>query len=561
MASLKRIDALLTEAVESKKMPGIVAMAATDKGVLYEGAFGRRELGKDASMTLDTVVWIASMTKAITATAAMQLVERGKLSLDAPATQLAPGLAKAQVLEGFDAAGQPRLRAPKRPITLRHLLTHTAGFAYEIWRTEIATYQTATNTPGITTCTNAALTTPLLFDPGEAWEYGINIDWVGKMVEAASGQKLDAYLQSNVLGPLGMKDTSFKLSPAQRARLASVHQRDDKGALAPIEFALPEEPEFLMGGGGLNGTAPDYLAFTQMILHGGRFNGAQVLRPETVEQMAQNHIGPLEIGPMKTAMPGLSKDVELFPGISKKWGLSWVINMAALPTGRAAGSLAWAGLANTYFWIDRSRRVCGVFLSQVLPFFDDTAIDLLVKFETEVYRALWSLMARRALRGKGGAAPGEVRAGAHLVAQRLLQRLARPRVLGDGGADLPLDRLHGRRAVGGDALGRFQRPRHQPLGGHDAIDQADPRRVGRVDPTRRAQELHRVHVADLLHELGRRAPERIDGPFHFGQPEARVRRRGAHVGGQEQLDTTARAVAVDGRHDRLAELVELEQRV
>jgi len=388
MATLKNVDALFTQAVESKKMPGIVAMAATDKGVLYQGAFGRRELGKDAAMSLDTVVWIASMTKAITATAAMQLVERGKLALDAPAGQLVPDLAKAQVLDGFDAGGRPRLRAPKRPITLRHLLTHTAGYAYEIWREEIAKYQAVTNTPGITTCTNAALTTPLLFDPGEQWEYGISIDWAGKMVEAASGQRLDAYLQQNILGPLGMKDTSFKLSPGQRARLASVHQRDDKGVLAPIEFGLPEDPEFLMGGGGLNGTAPDYLAFAQMIMLGGRFNGAQVLRPETVDQMAQNHIGPLEIGAMKSAIPSLSKDVELFPGMSKKWGLSFLINTAALPTGRAAGSLAWAGLANTYFWIDRSKRVCGVFLSQVLPFFDDTAIDLFVKFETEVYRAL-----------------------------------------------------------------------------------------------------------------------------------------------------------------------------
>jgi len=385
---MKAIDTLFGEAVDSKRMPGIVAMAATDKGVLYEGAFGRRELGKDAPMTLDTVVWIASMTKAVTATAAMQLVERGKLALDAPASQLLPGLARAQVLEGFDAAGQPRLRPPKRPITLRQLLTHTAGFAYEIWRPEIAKYQTATNTPGITTCTNAALTTPLLFDPGEGWEYGINIDWAGKMVEAASGQKLDAYLQSNVLGPLGMNDTSFKLSASQRARLAGVHQRDDKGALAPIPFALPEEPEFLMGGGGLNGTAPDYLAFTQMIMHGGRFNGAQVLRPETVDQMAQNHIGALEVGPMKTAAPGLSHDVELFPGMSKKWGLSFLINTAQSPTGRSAGSLAWAGLANTYFWIDRRKQVCGVFLSQVLPFYDPTAIDLLTRFETEVYRAL-----------------------------------------------------------------------------------------------------------------------------------------------------------------------------
>jgi CubicO group peptidase (beta-lactamase class C family) len=388
MPSLQSIDTLFSQAVESGTMPGIVAVAATDKGTVYEGAFGTREIGTRAPMTLDTVVWIASMTKAITAAAAMQLVERGKLSLDRPATDVVPELAKAQVLDGFDGAGQPRLRAPKRPITLKHLLTHTAGCAYEIWRHEIAQYQQVTSTPGITTCTNAALTTPLLFDPGDRWEYGINIDWAGKMVEAVAGQKLDRYFQENIFGPLGMKDTSFKLSPSQRARLSSVHARDDKGALAPIEFALPEDPEFLMGGGGLYGTAPDYLVFAQMIMQGGTYKGAQVLRRETVDLMAQNHIGALEIGALKTAAPALSHDVELFPGMSKKWGLSFLINTQALPTGRSAGSLAWAGLANTYFWIDRTRLVCGVFLSQVLPFYDHTATDLFGKFETEVYRAV-----------------------------------------------------------------------------------------------------------------------------------------------------------------------------
>jgi CubicO group peptidase (beta-lactamase class C family) len=388
MATLKNVDTSFQKAVESKKMPGIVAMAATDKGVLYEGAFGRRELGKDAAMTPDTVVWIASMTKAITATAAMQLVERGKLALERAASEVVPELGRAQVLEGFDAAGKPRLRTPKRPITLRHLLTHTAGYAYEIWAPAIAQYQTATNTPGITTCTNAALTTPLLFDPGDRWEYGINIDWVGKMVEAVSGQKLDRYFQENIFGPLGMKDTSFKLSPSQRARLASVHQRGADGTLAPIVFGLPEEPEFLMGGGGLYGTAGDYLAFAQTIMRGGASKGGQLLRRETVDLMAQNHIGALEVGKFKSAIPALSNDVELFPGMSKKWGLSFLINTREAPTGRAAGSLAWAGLANTYFWIDRTKRVCGVFLSQLLPFYDTTAIELLGKFETEVYRAL-----------------------------------------------------------------------------------------------------------------------------------------------------------------------------
>ena len=388
MSSLVNLDRILRQAVESKAMPGVVAVAATDTEVLYEGAFGKRDLGKPAPMTLDSVVWIASMTKAITATAAMQLVERGKLSLERPASEMVPELAAAKVLEGFDAAGKPRLRAPKRPITLRHLLTHTAGFGYEIWDPAIARYQTATGTPGITTCTNAALTTPLMFDPGDRWEYGISIDWAGKMVEAVSGQRLDRYFQENIFGPLGMKDTSFTISPSQRARLASVHQRGGDGALAPIEFEIPQQPEFHMGGGGLYGTATDYLAFTQMILRGGGVKGAQLLRPETVALMSQNHIGALEVGEFRSAIPALSNDIELLPGISLKWGLSFLINAQQLPTGRSPGSLAWAGLANTHFWIDRTRRVSGVFLSQVFPFYDHTTIDLLGKFETEVYRAL-----------------------------------------------------------------------------------------------------------------------------------------------------------------------------
>jgi len=388
MADLKGIDTILGQAVGAKTVPGVVAVAGTDRGVVYEGAFGQRELGKPAPMTLDTVVWIASMTKAITATAAMQLVERGKLGLERPASEVVPEIGAAKVLEGFDAAGKPRLRAPKRAITLRHLLTHTAGYGYEIWDPNIARYQEVTGTPGITTCTNAALGTPLMFDPGDKWQYGINIDWVGKMVEAMSGQKLDRYFQDHIFGPLGMKDTSFKLSASQRGRLASVHQRGADGALAPIEFGLPENPEFLMGGGGLYGTAGDYLTFCRMILQDGTLDGAQVLRKDTVALMAQNHIGALEIGVFKTAIPPLSNDVELFPGMSKKWGLSFLINTQAAPTGRSANSLAWAGLANTYFWIDRAKRVCGVFLSQVLPFYDNAAIDVFGKFETAVYRGI-----------------------------------------------------------------------------------------------------------------------------------------------------------------------------
>src|SRR5262245_18875840 len=243
MANTRAIDHVLRQAVQAHDVPGVVAMAATDQGVIYEGAFGTRELGKDAAVTPDTVVWIASMTKAITSAAAMQLVERGQLHLDAPAADVVPELAQAQVLTGFDASGTPQLRAPKRAITLKHLLTHTAGFSYEIFNADIVKYQAATGTPGITTCENAALTTPLLCDPGERWEYGVNIDWVGKIVEAVSGQRLGDYLQQNLFAPLGMHSTSFKLSPSQRSRLASVHARGPDDAFTVLPFEMPQEPQ------------------------------------------------------------------------------------------------------------------------------------------------------------------------------------------------------------------------------------------------------------------------------------------------------------------------------
>jgi CubicO group peptidase (beta-lactamase class C family) len=388
MSSAKGIDQVLSRAAEAKEVPGVVAMAGTDTGVIYEGAFGKRTLGKDAPMTLDTVVLIASMTKAITATAAMQLVERGKIKLEQAASELVPHLASPQVLEGFDASGKPRLRPAKRPITVRQLLTHTAGFSYEIWSPLIAKYQESTSVPGIITCQNAALTTPLLFDPGERWEYGINIDWIGKIVEAVSGLKLDRCLKQNVFEPLGMSDTAFKITPSMRARLAPIHQRGEDGSLQPTEIELPQAPEFHMGGGGLYGTARDYLTFAQMILNRGTYKGVQVLRPETVALMSQNHIGDINVGELKTAAPPLSNDVKLYPGMQLKWGLSFLINTAKTPDGRSAGSLAWAGLANTFFWIDPTRKVAGVYLTQVLPFFDHKAIKLFSDFEAAVYRSI-----------------------------------------------------------------------------------------------------------------------------------------------------------------------------
>jgi len=388
MRTFSQADQVLREAAEAGEVPGVVAMAATRDGPVYEGAFGKRALPTGPAMTADTVFWIASMTKAITSTAAMQLVERGKLGLEAPIRDVVPELAGAKVLEGFDDAGEPKLRAPKREITLRHLLTHTAGFGYDIWSPDLIRYQEKMAIPGIISCQNLALTTPLLFDPGQQWNYGINIDWVGKAVEKVSGQNLQDYFRANIFSPLGMQDTSFKLDAPRRARLAGMHARQPDGSLQEIPFELPQEPEFYMGGGGLYGTAGDYLKFQQIFLHEGRHNGARVLAPETVRLMAENHIGELDVRLLETAMPPYSHDAEFFPGMIKKWGLGFMINTERVPGCRGDGSLAWAGLGNTYFWIDPRAGVAGVILTQLIPFADRKVLELFERFETAVYATL-----------------------------------------------------------------------------------------------------------------------------------------------------------------------------
>ena len=388
MQSKAQIDQILRQKCEAKEIPGVVAMAATGNEVIYQGAFGKRDLTKDDAMTAESVFWIASMSKAITCAAGMQLVEQGKLSLDEPIGKLLPDLANPQVLEGFDASGAPKLRPATKPITLRHLMTHTAGFAYSLFNGDCAQYLEKTGTPDIFGCQNAALKAPIMSDPGTRWEYGINIDFVGKAVEAASGKRLDAYLRDYMFAPLGMSDAGFKITDSMRQRLVGMHSRGEDGALAPIPFEMEQNPEFHMGGGGLYGTAADYIKFTQMILNKGRGNGNQLLKPETVALMGQNNMGDLTMGKMVTKAPMYTNDVDLYPDIVKKWGLSFMINTAKTAEGRSAGSLAWAGLANTYFWIDPARNVAGVILMQLLPFADGKALEAFAGFERGVYAGL-----------------------------------------------------------------------------------------------------------------------------------------------------------------------------
>jgi len=384
----EQIDSVLRSAVEAREVPGVVALAASDKGAIYDGAFGVRDLNAGGAMTGDTVFRIASMTKAITSVAAMQLVEQGKLGLDEPVPAIDAALAAPQVLEGFDAAGQPKLRPAKRPITLRHLLTHTAGFTYDWSNPNTQRYvQTTGMLPG-SSGKLAALRQPLAFDPGDKWEYGINIDWVGRIVETVSGQPLGDYLRDKICAPLGMSDTGFTPTVEQRARLAPVHQRQADGTLVPTAYDFAIDPEFHNGGGALYSTGRDYLTFLRMLLHDGELNGQRVLRPETVALINQNQIGDLQAGRLPSQVPERAHDFELFPGMAVRWGLAYMLNSEPGPGGRSANSPSWAGIFNSYYWLDPARRVAGVILSQFLPFADPAMLRLYGRFERGVYTLL-----------------------------------------------------------------------------------------------------------------------------------------------------------------------------
>ena len=376
-----KIDETLRSGIAARKIPTAVGMVGNGKSVLYEGAFGTRD-SSGVAVRMDSMFSIASMTKAITTVAALQLVEQGKIGLDEPAGKHLPALAKLQVLHGFDANGRPVLQPANKAVTLRHLVTHTSGFCYDTWDPEMWRYANAKGIPEGTP-------QPLMFEPGTRWQYGQGVDWTGRLVEAISGLTLEDYFQKNILMPLGMRDTSYILEPGKFDRLVSNYRRNADGGLVQDERKLPNRPMSFNGGGGLISTAGDYLKFTQMILgQGVGVNGTRVVRAATVESMEVNQIGRLGAGKMKSFRPEMSRDVDIQPGFEEKWGLGFLINTTAYAGGRSAGSLAWAGLFNTFYWIDPKRDLCAVLLMQFLPFVDPEAVGLLGDFERAVYAAL-----------------------------------------------------------------------------------------------------------------------------------------------------------------------------
>jgi methyl acetate hydrolase len=380
------LDDTLAGGIRQRMIPAVTATVATADNVLYTGAFGKRT-AEDSAVRPDLIFRIASMTKAITTTAAMQLVEQGKLSLTGPASKYLPELGNLEVLHGFDSAGKPILRPAKKQVELHHLMTHTSGFVYAVWDEDLTRYDKATGhsqPPG-----EVAPLTPLMFEPGTQWQYGTGIDWTGKIVEKVSGLTLEQYFQRNILEPLGMKDTTFVFPESKFDRLASSYRRQSDGTLKEEAITMPLPPKEYNGGGGLFSTAPDYLRFTQMILRKGKSaDGRQILQPKTVAMMSANQIGSVNVHKMKTTDATVSADVDMHPGAADKYTFGFLMNPTAYEGGRSAGSLAWAGVENTFYWIDPRRNLCAVIMMQFFPFVDPQAVGMLHDFEQAVYATL-----------------------------------------------------------------------------------------------------------------------------------------------------------------------------
>ena len=381
----QKLDDVLTAGVKNGQAPGVVAAMVDKNGLTYIGSAGERTIGTGDVMTTDTVGAIASMTKAITGAAVMQLVEQGRLDLDAPAETYCAEMATPQVLEGFDDAGQPILRDARSKVTLRNLLTHTSGYAYDFTDPNLAQWYLATNTPGLTSMSLDSIRTPLMFDPGTKWQYGLGIDWAGIILESVTKSRLGDYFNEHLLQPLGMVDTSFACSPDMLERKAAMHLRTPDSSFMSFQMPRAENSKFDSGGGGLFSTMGDYARFMRMILNDGELDGTRVLAAETVAQMVTNQMGDIRVTETISPNPLFSNNFDFYPGIPKSWGLTFLINEEPLPNGCPAGALTWAGAFNSYFWIDKATGIAGCYLSQVLPFFDAGASGNFFDFQNAVY--------------------------------------------------------------------------------------------------------------------------------------------------------------------------------
>lgn len=375
----ERIDDLLNGVTADGTLHGVAATVVGCDGVLYQGAAG------DAKP--DTMFRNASMTKAVATTAALQLVEQGRIELDAPVASIVPEFGELQVLDGFEGA-EPVLREPTTPATVRQLMTHTAGCSYHFLNEKLFTYCTELGFPNPLEGIKRSLSAPLVHDPGTLWEYGVNTDWLGMVVEAVSGQALADYLAEHIYAPLHMTDSTFTPSDEQRTRLLPIRFRAPDGRLVATELDLPAESEWDAAGHGSYGTITDYGRFVRAWLNGGELEGARILEEETVELALRDHLDGVPLPKkMEPTIPELANPVELLD-VPQGWGLGFHLYLADLPGMRSAGSADWSGLFNSFFWIDRKAGIGAVIATQLLPFFDDKMVQTILGFEAAVYAEL-----------------------------------------------------------------------------------------------------------------------------------------------------------------------------
>ena len=383
---MTELDRILADAVAAEQVPFIVGMVGNSAGVTWSGAAGEARTGLPAQV--DTVFRIFSMSKAVGSTAAMILMDRGKLKADTPVAEILPDFGKKQVLDGWNSDGSPRLRLPRTPATVRHLATHTSGLVYEFWNTDIPRYMQATGQPSILSGLRTGLDYPLLFDPGTRWDYGIGIDWLGQVVEKVDGRTIDRFCREEILEPLGMKDTRFEAEPDIAPRLAGVRMRGEDGHFGDFELAPPAKPAFYGMGHTLYSTAPDYMRFLRMYLNLGQLDGRRILSEAGIDSMLANQIGSIPIPLLKTVAPPVTADAEFFPGRRKSHSMAFQRIEEDVPGMRSAGSQFWAGVCNTHFWFDPTNDVAGLIMTQTLPFVEPRFMGVYEAFEKGVYSAL-----------------------------------------------------------------------------------------------------------------------------------------------------------------------------
>ena len=381
---MSKMQSVLDDAVRAGDVPFAVAMVGDKNGVKWSGAAGERSPGQAASA--DTVFRIFSMTKAVGSTAAMMLIDRGKLDAETPVENILPEFAKMQVLERFDG-DKPVLRAPKNKATVRQLATHTSGLEYEFWNANMAKYLEVTGHPPILSGLKAALFYPMMTDPGTRWGYGIGIDWLGQVVEKIDGRKIDQFCREEIFAPLGMPDTDFEVSDAMKPRLAAVAARGEDGKLVPFDIAPPSHPEFYGMGHSLYSTTPDYMKFLRMFLNRGALDGKRLLKEASVDWMLADHMNGLTFQKMVTAAPPVTADCDPFPGTRRTHSFGFFRVEEDIPGMRSAGSLAWAGVLNTHFWFDPKKDVAALIMTQTLPFVEPRFVDTYSNFERAVYAA------------------------------------------------------------------------------------------------------------------------------------------------------------------------------